>query len=139
MRWVKNGSFYQLRLCRGEEILTTLTRFVEQNKIKSGVLFGLGAGREFELGYYQLEKRVYHRCRFKGEFEIASLVGNIAWDDKKPVCHCHIVLSDRRMATCAGHLFAGTVAATCEIAIIPGKRKVVREPDRKTALKLLKL
>lgn len=139
MRWVKNGSFFQLRLLRGEEILTTLNRFVQQNKIKSGVLFGLGAGLDFELGYYHLEKQVYYRRRLKGEFEIASLIGNIAWDDKKPVCHCHIVLSDRRMATCAGHLFAGTVAATCEIAILPGKRKVIREPDQKTGLKLLKM
>ncbi|MGQ9678744.1 MAG: PPC domain-containing DNA-binding protein [bacterium] len=139
MRWIKNGSSYQLRLLRGEEILETLSQFVQQNKIKSGVLFGLGAGFDFELGYYHLEKKVYHRRRFKGEFEIVSLVGNIAWEGKNPVCHCHIVLSDRRMATYGGHLFAGKVGATCEIAIFPGRINIQRELDPGAGLKLLKL
>ncbi|MGQ9708164.1 MAG: PPC domain-containing DNA-binding protein [bacterium] len=139
MRWTKNGRFYQLRLMRGEEILTTLIDFVRQEKIKSGVLVGLGAGTDFELGYYHLEKRAYHRRRLKGEFEIVSLIGNIAWDDRQPVCHCHIILSDRRMAAYAGHLFAGRVAATCEVSIFPGEKKLRRELEPETGLKLLNL
>ncbi len=139
MRWIKNSNFYQLRLERDEEILTTLVEFVRKKKIKSGLIFGLGAGRDFVLGYYHLEKKVYHRRRLRAEYEICSLVGNIAWDKDEPVCHIHAVLSNQKMATAGGHLFAGRVAATCEIAIIPGTGLVRRELEPDTGLKLLQL
>ncbi len=137
MRWIKNGNFYQLRLERDEEILTTLLDFVRQKKIKSGLIYGLGAGRDFVLGYYHLNKRVYHRRRLRGEYEICSLLGNIARDKDEPVCHIHIVLSNQKMAASGGHLFAGRVAATCEIVIITGTKLVRRELVPDTGLKLL--
>ncbi|NPV14170.1 DNA-binding protein [candidate division WOR-3 bacterium] len=139
MRWTKNNRFYQLRLWPGEEIITSLVEFSRRVKIKSGVVLGIGAGTNFELGYYHFDKQTYHRRRLKGEYEIVSLVGNIAWEDKQPICHCHIVLSDQRMATYGGHLFAGLVSATCEITVLPGDKKLHRELERETGLKLLKL
>jgi predicted DNA-binding protein with PD1-like motif len=137
MKWIKNSRFYQLRLLQGEEILTTLVEFVRRVKIKSGVLIGLGAGYDFELGYYNISKKSYRRRRLKGEFEIVSLLGNVAWDGKQPICHCHIALSDRQMATYGGHLFAGRVGATCEISIFPGDKKLNRQLEPETGLKLL--
>jgi len=139
MRWQKNGPFYQLRLERGEEILTTLTEFVHCRRLKSGVLFGLGAAENLRLGYYNLKQKRYLLRRFQGEYELGSLVGNIAWVEREPVIHIHAVISNQRLTTYSGHLFAATVAATCEIAIITGGKKVQRRLEPVSGLKLLAL
>lgn len=139
MIWVKNGDFYQLRLMPGEEILASLIDFVRKRRIKSGVIWGLGAGSEMVLGWYDLEHQVYHRRRFRGEYEISALLGNIAWENSEPICHIHTVISNRRFATYGGHLFEGKVGATCEVAILPGAKSLRRELEPGTGLKLLKL
>ncbi|MEO0073370.1 MAG: PPC domain-containing DNA-binding protein [candidate division WOR-3 bacterium] len=139
MKWRRNGGYYQLRLMRGEDVLEEITGFVKSRRLKSGVLIGLGAASDIELGYYDLHRRQYRKRRFRGEHEIAALVGNIAWDGREPICHIHAVISDRNCLASAGHLFGATVAATCEISLIPGRAKLIRclEPD--TGLKLLQL
>jgi|UniRef100_A0A7V3PTM9 predicted DNA-binding protein with PD1-like motif len=139
MRYQKNGSYYQLRLERGEEIIPTLSNFIQDHRLKSGILLGLGAGTDLKLGCYNLKKRTYHQRHFKGEYEICSLVGNIAWADNEPILHIHAVISNERLTTYSGHLFAGKVAATCEIAILPGIKKLKRELEPDSGLKLLQL
>lgn len=139
MRWVKNGNFYQLRLLTGEEIVTSLIDFVQKIRIKSGVIWGLGAGKEIVLGWYDLKDKVYHRRRFRGEYEICALMGNIAWEDQKTICHIHTVISNRRFGTYGGHLFDGKVGATCEITILPGRKRLWRALAPDAGLKLLKL
>lgn len=139
MKYQKNGPYYQLKLEPGDEIIPMLSRFIRDLRIKSGILFGLGAGTDLELGYYHLKKKSYHRRRFQGEFEICSLVGNIAWADKEPILHLHAVISNNRLTTYSGHLFAGRVTVTCEIAVIAGKNRLRRQLDPGTGLKLLEL
>lgn len=139
MKWTKNGPYYQLRLMKGEEIQATLAAFVKRRRLKSGAVFGLGAAEDVELGYFHLHRRQYAKRRFRGECEVAALVGNIAWAEGEPVCHLHAVISDRRCAAYAGHLFRGTVAATCEITILPGARRLARRLEPDSGLKLLQL
>ncbi|MEO0070004.1 MAG: PPC domain-containing DNA-binding protein [candidate division WOR-3 bacterium] len=139
MRWVKNGDFYQLRLLTGEEIVSSLVDFVQKVRIKSGVIWGLGAAKEIVLGWYDLKHHIYHRRRFRGEYEICTLMGNIAWENSEPICHIHTVISNRRFATYGGHLFEGKVGATCEITILTGRKRLCRELVPDAGLKLLKL
>jgi len=137
--WRRNGPYFQLRLMKGEEIQAALAAFVKARRLKSGALIGLGAAEQIELGYYNRHRREYVRRRFRGEHEIAALVGNVAWDGKEPVCHVHAVISDRKCAAFAGHLFRAKVAATCEVSILPGTRRLSRRVEPATGLKLLQL
>jgi predicted DNA-binding protein with PD1-like motif len=139
MTWFKNGPYYQLRLMKGEEVHAVLAAFVKGRRLKSGALIGLGAVEGIELGYYNLHRRQYVRRRFRGEHELAALVGNISSDGKEPVCHVHAVISDKRCVTFSGHLFRAVVAATCEVSILPGARRLVRRVEPDTGLKLLQL
>lgn len=139
MKWRRNGSYYQLRLMKDEDVLKELAGFVRSRRLKSGMLMGVGAATQIVLGYYDLHRQQYRKRRFRGEYELAALVGNIAWDDKEPVCHIHAVISDRRCAAHAGHLFEARVAATCEISVIPGRSRVLRRLEPDTGLKLLQL
>ncbi len=139
MTWCRVGSCYLLRLERGEDIPATLTRFVEEQRIRSGIVTGIGAASAIELGYFHLARRRYHRRTIRAECELAALTGNIAWLDRKPVCHLHAVVSDRQLRAWGGHLFAARTAATCEIWILPGRAQVGRAPDPLTGLNLLSL
>jgi predicted DNA-binding protein with PD1-like motif len=139
MRCVKNGPYYQLRLMPGEEVMAELAAFVRRRHLKSGFLFGLGAAEDVVLGCFQPGSRTYRKRTFKGDLEVAALVGNVAWAGKDPVCHVHAVISNSRLATFAGHLFSARVTVTCEVSILPGQRKLVRRLESETGLRLLQL
>jgi predicted DNA-binding protein with PD1-like motif len=139
MRVVKNGAYWQLKLEPGDEIVTTLASFLRQHRIKSGFLTGIGAAEEIVLGCFDPKTRVYHKRTFRGDHEVCALVGNTAWAGKDPISHIHAVISNPRLATFAGHLFQGTVTVTCEIALVPGTKKLERAVDPHCGLKLLRL
>jgi len=139
MKAVRNGSYYQLRLMPGEEIVETLAGFVRSHRIKSGFLTGIGAAEDVVLGCFDPKTKAYHKRTFKGDHEVAALVGNVAWAGKEPVCHIHAIISNPRLATFAGHLFSGTVTVTVEVALVPGTRRLARKPDPLSGLNLLAL
>ncbi len=139
MMYVRNGSYYQLRLMPGEEILTTLVEFVRRRHIRSGFVTGIGAAENLMLGCFNPKTRTYRKRTFKGDHEVAAVVGNVAWDGRNPVCHIHAVISTPKLATFAGHLFSGRVTVTLEIALVPGTRRLRRSPDPLSGLKLLVL
>jgi predicted DNA-binding protein with PD1-like motif len=139
MRAVRNGAYWQLRLMPGEEIIATLAEFVRSRRIKSGFLTAIGAAEDITLGCFDPKKRVYHKRTFRGDCEVAALVGNVAWDGRNPLCHIHAVISTPRLTTFAGHLFSGKVTVTLEVALVPGARRLTRRPDPFSGLKLLHL
>ena len=139
MNAVKNGPYWQLRLMPGEEIQATLAGFVRSRRIKSGFLTGIGAAEKITLGCFDPKSRAYHKRLFRGDHEVAALVGNVAWVKTDPVCNIHAVISTPRMVTHAGHLFSGTVTVTLEVALVPGTRRLARKPDPLSGLNLLSL
>ncbi|MCX6840921.1 MAG: DNA-binding protein [candidate division WOR-3 bacterium] len=139
MTAVRNGTYWQLRLMPGEEIVETLAGFVRRHRIKSGFLTAIGAAEDITLGCFNPKTRTYHKRTFAGDHEVAALVGNVAWDGKDPLCHIHAVISTPRLVTFAGHLFSGKVTVTLEVALVPGTRRLNRRPDPLSGLKLLHL
>ena len=139
MKYVRTGGFYQLRLAKGEDILEALVGFVRRHDIKSGFFTGIGAAEDVVLGLYEPKKKVYVKRTFKGDCEIANIVGNVAWDGKDPICHTHATISTPKLVAFAGHLFAGRVSVTCEVALVPGTRRLRRALEPAIGLKLLQL
>jgi uncharacterized protein len=139
MKAVRNGSYWQLRLMPGEEIVETLAGFVRSRRIKSGFLTGIGAAEDIVLGCFDPKTRAYHKRTFKGDNEVAAVVGNVGWLKQVPACHIHAVISRPNLTTFAGHLFSGTVTVTLEVALVPGTRRLARRPDPLSGLNLLEL
>jgi hypothetical protein len=139
VRYTANGAYYQLRLEPGEEVVETLLRFCRARRTKSGFLTGLGAAEDIVLGCFDPRRRAYRKRTLKGDHEIAALVGNVAWDGKLPISHIHAVVSTPTLAVLAGHLFSARVTVTCEIALVPGSRRLTRAVDPVYGLKLLNL
>ncbi len=139
MKLKKYQRYYLLRLEKGDEIVKTVTEFVKIKKIKGAFVLGIGAGKEFTLGCFDPEKKTYIRRFFPGDWEIANLVGNISWLDEETIIHIHIVIGSTNFNTFSGHLFSGTVTATCEIFVMPLDSRLKRYRDSIIGLNLLDL
>ena len=139
MEYIKDGQNYLIRLEKEEEIMTSLQKFMLDEKIPSGLLKGLGALKDVELGFYELEKKTYIRKKFPPEAELLSLIGNLSWKEGSTAWpHIHVVLGDANFNAFGGHLFTAKVAVTVELYLETCSKKVSREFDDITGLHLLR-
>jgi hypothetical protein len=122
---------FAVRIESGEEIVASLADFARQKNVRAGLISGLGAIGDPELGFFVRATRQYVRRAFAGEYEIGSLTGNFSELDGEPFPHCHVVISGEDLAAWTGHLFRGVATVTCEVQVVtdPGVLRRVRRPD----------
>ena len=121
MDYQKTDYGYQLRLETGEEIHSSISKFMKDKDLKSGVVVGIGAMSSYALGYFDMEIKDYRRTDFVDDVELLSCIGNISYKGETPVAHLHAIVSNSRMETTGGHLFEGIISATGEFSIFDGK------------------
>jgi len=122
---------YAVKIESGEEIVATLAGFARRENLRAGLISGLGAVGDCELGYFVRPTRQYVRRVLAGEFEIGALTGNLSELDGEPFPHCHVVIAGEDFVALAGHLFRGTATVTCEVQLVtdPGTLRRLRRPD----------
>ncbi|GAQ95505.1 hypothetical protein TAGGR_2400 [Thermodesulfovibrio aggregans] len=101
----------QGRLFKGDEIVSTITKFLKENSITSGLISGIGAVKKAKIGYYNQSEKKYISQEFNEPMEILSLKGNISIKDGEPFLHLHIVLSKEDFTCIGGHLYEAEVFA----------------------------
>jgi len=136
-RKIQNG--FLLRLIKGEEVISSLSSFVEEQKILGGFIFGLGAFKEATLGYFDSDKEEYVKKFFQEDLEFGNLTGSMSYFEGKPFVHAHVVAGGPDVKAFCGHLFSATISATGEFFIIPSDTKIERKSDPETGLNLLDL
>jgi hypothetical protein len=121
---------YVLRLDPGEEIAATLAAFARRENVRGGLISGLGAVGETELGFFVRATSSYIRRTLTGEHEILALTGNFSDLEGEPFAHCHIIVAGDDFAAVGGHLFSAIVTVTCEIQIVVADSAIrrVRRP-----------
>jgi hypothetical protein len=139
MRWRKTGERYVLRLDVGDEVISTLTRFVAEQEMGCGSVIGIGGVEKVVLGYFDLDAKQYLRKELSGRFELVSLVGNISTLNGEPFIHAHAVISGPDMTALAGHLLEATVAITGEFYVWGSRERVTRSRDDTVGLNTLDL
>ncbi len=135
---LKSGQKYIIRIDKGEEVISSLEKFCQKEKVKAGFFRGLGAAAKGELRYYSLKDKRYYNKKFGGKtMEILSLLGNVAEMKGKTVIHAHIVLGNEKMQPIGGHVSALVVGPTCEIYFekLPGK--IERKYSQEIGLNLM--
>jgi len=132
---------FMIKLVRGERVMEELLHFCEKRGIKSGVFTAIGAVKNTEIGYYNLGKREYFFKTIADEREVASMTGNIAEVEGKPLIHAHAVLSamDDTLSCIGAHIKEAEVAVTLEIFLTSFTVPLSRTYDEATGLKLLQL
>lgn len=122
---------YALRIDTGEEIIATLKAFAVAHDVRGGLILGLGAVGEAELGFFVRSRQEYVTRTFTGEHEIGVLTGNFSELDGEPFPHCHVVIAGDDFVAHTGHLFRGIVTVTCEVQVVTDQQALrrVRRPD----------
>lgn len=130
---------YVLKFSIGDELTSSLVSFAEKQEIFSAEVRAIGALKDFELGYYLLNKKQYKRSKYTEIAELVSCMGNISQKDGKPFPHLHATLGLPDFQVIGGHLFSGLVAVTVEAIIRPLPEKLVRKFDETVGLFLWEL
>ena len=123
MEYRKFGETYIVRMDPGEEILTQLKVFAEQEGVKLASVTALGAVKDFTVGVFDTGAKVYKSNRFQGVYEIVSLVGTINTMNDAFYCHLHMCAADQEGHAFGGHLNEAVISATCELVVtcLPGR------------------
>lgn len=135
---LKEKNKYVLRFDRGEEVVSLLKRFCEEENILSASFTGIGAVSQVKLGWYDVENKEYERKEFQEKLEIISLVGNTAKMKGEVIVHVHGSFGTKEFKSIAGHVDEMTVSATCEIVLKKFEGQIEREYNEEIGLNLMK-
>ena len=140
MMWAQLGKqSYFMRLEMGDDILASLRRLAEAERLRAAVFEGIGSLNKAKLGHYDFKTKQYKYEVFEDDLEILSLSGNVSTKDRKALPHAHVTLGRRDFTVIGGHLDEGSLANMVEIELrkLPGKLEKAK--DEKTGLNLLQL
>lgn len=137
MKSSSSGSTHFIKLDKGEDVLSTLTEYLNLHDIKSGTLSAIGVLSDVEVGYYELEKGAYIKKVLKGDYELLSLTGNVGILNNATHPHIHVILGDDKFNCHGGHLLNAKVGITCEIFLRVADIMLERIYDDKIKLNLL--
>ncbi|RDE13516.1 MAG: hypothetical protein C4K48_08400 [Candidatus Thorarchaeota archaeon] len=133
------GRVLVARLLPGEDILSSIEKIADENKIQSAHFSMIGAVSRVHLGYFDRELNSYKDFTVEEDLEVVSGIGNVSRHDGKYVVHAHIVVADEIGRCYGGHLLGGCeVSVTIELVIteIP---EMTRTRDEKSGLNLLNI
>jgi predicted DNA-binding protein with PD1-like motif len=128
---------YLLRIEPNKEVFDSLIKFAENNKIKSGFFYGIGACKECEIVKYNEKKKDYDLFKFKNQLEISNLIENLTLKENHPYLHIHASLGDKSLKTISGHLKKLVIFLTCEIMFFAFNLKIIRKYNQLTNLFLI--
>ncbi|MBP3284499.1 MAG: DNA-binding protein [Clostridia bacterium] len=136
MEYRKFDSKYVVRLNRGEEVVASLLKFAEEEKVVLANISGIGAGDFVKFGLFDVKEKQYHSNELKVPFEIASLMGTFSEMNGKPYLHLHISVGVEDGHIFGGHLNECKISATCEIVVDVIEGKVGRKVSEEVGLNL---
>jgi hypothetical protein len=124
------------RFEENEELIEALTKFLEENKIQSGVFNIIGSVKASKIAFYDRQQKKYLEMPMDESAEILNCTGNISLKDGKPFPHCHVTFGARDGSAYGGHLI-GAKVFVAEIHIKKFDKPIERKLDEGTGLSLL--
>tara|TARA_Y100000746_G_C15408103_1_gene409178 strand:- start:19 stop:438 length:420 start_codon:yes stop_codon:yes gene_type:complete len=112
---------------KGELVNQSLLNVAEKEGLNSGWVNGLGAISNIEIGYWDIEEKIYVKKLFDEDYELLSLIGNVSLVDNKSFIHTHISFSDTKFKVYGGHLFDAKVIAAAEFCIFTSEYHLHRK------------
>lgn len=134
---LKDDRRYVLRFDRGEEVITSLQKFAQEENIKAATFSAIGAASEIIISWFDPEGKQYHDHALTKKLEIAALNGNIALLENQPIVHAHGSFSDVELHSRSGHVKKLIVSATCEVSLVVLSGEINRVLDPETGLNLM--
>ncbi len=117
MKYKKVDDKIYVSIDKGEFVNEKLLEVAQLENLKSGWINGLGAISDVEIGYWDIEEKIYVKQKFNKDYELISLTGNITLLDNESFIHTHISFSDTEFKVFGGHMFDAKVIAAAEFCI----------------------
>ncbi len=136
MQYQQFGNTYAVRIDLNEDIIESLKKLCEDERIRLGRVEAIGAANHVVLGVYDLQKKEYYPEETNEFMEIISLNGNITAMDGKPYIHLHATLADQHHAIHGGHVLEMRIGATCEMFVTVLDGEVKRQKDEALGINL---
>ena len=127
MKYNKVDDKIFISIDKGELVNQSLLNVAEKEGLNSGWVNGLGAISNIEIGYWDIEEKIYVKKTFDEDYELLSLIGNVSLVDNKPFIHTHISFSDTKFKVYGGHLFDAKVIAAAEFCIFTSEYHLHRK------------
>ena len=137
MKFKKFRNKWIVRIDKGEEVIQTIKKVCEDNKIKLGSLSGIGATGRVTVGLFNTKNKQYQSQELIGDYEITNLSGNISTMNGEIYLHLHIGLSDSKYNAYGGHLTSAVISGTGEIIIEEIDGEIERGFNEEVGLNLL--
>ena len=138
MEYKKFGNTIIIRLDVGDEIMSSLRKIVDTEKVKLAQINGLGAASEFTIAIRNRETKVYEPLDYSGRYEIANIHGNVTTLNGESYLHIHIGCGNEKGEYRGGHLLKCVIGGTAEIFMTTYDGIVDRQVDDKTGLNVFK-
>jgi predicted DNA-binding protein with PD1-like motif len=138
-RYVKTPTGYLMVLRRGDDVIASIEKLADAEKIPSASLTGIGFLSDVTFGFYDFGKKQFDPKPFK-DVEMAGMTGSIAWKDGKPSVHAHATVAGRDFAAAGGHVLSATVGTgSVEITVIAHDKRLERKVDPDVGANVLQL
>ena len=125
------------RVDRGEEIISSIKQICKENNVSAGVISGIGATDNAEIGVYDVSKKFYKTEKIIRNHEITSLLGNVSVMNGETYLHLHVNLANDEFNVIGGHLNNAIVSGTLEAVIDIIDGEICRERNEDIGLNLL--
>jgi hypothetical protein len=125
---------------KGDEVVSTLKRFADDNKLSASHINGIGAFSDVTLGYFDRDTKKYIENPVDQQCELLSLIGDIAEaPGGKPQPHMHVVVGLRDSTTRGGHLLKAHVFPTLEMTLVEAPAELHKKIDPDVQIALINL
>jgi uncharacterized protein len=119
---------FRVTFGQGDEVLSGLTEFAEQNHIESGYITGIGGLLTANLGWGDPANGGFKVTAVDEKCELVSLIGNVILRNGKPYVHAHAIVSLSDGSTKGGHLLDAHVSPFVEIYIVEANLPATPKP-----------
>ena len=122
------------RVKPGQELLDSISRYCQDNRISSGVIMGIiGSVENAKLNFLKALPGKYDSVDYSGPLEIVCAQGSVAVKNDTLIIHIHIQLSGQDICS-GGHLAGATVFSTAEVTLGELDYQLRRQTDDYTGL-----
>lgn len=130
---------YALILETGEEVVSQLKRFAQENQLSASRITAIGAFSSVTLGYFNWTSKEYEPIQIHEQVEVLSLIGDIAMQEGEPAAHIHVVVGKQDGSAHGGHLLHAYVRPTLEVILDEAPTHLQRSFDSSSGIALIKL
>ena len=128
---------YAVIFTKGDEAFSGLQKFAEKYQVTSAHFTAIGAGNRATVAWFDPQRKMYKKIPIEGQFEVISMIGDIALYQGKPQVHTHAVLASSDGAARGGHVLELYVNPTLEVMVTVDPIAMHKRIDPETGLDLI--